>query len=371
MLPWILVTLPFAASSGLKPVSFGQSVSAETLFPLPTASTIAPADYDKNEDVDDAEGYFTLKSRSITIQQNNRLQTSRDDRIFAQAPAQIEYDPYTAREIEPSGRLVVRDETDEDSPDDESEEEKDDPNDQSFDPKAKPKPKSKPKPPPKAQAPAPAPAPAPAGALPSGNPDVPDGKHQGIMQMDCLVTPEACQNACYYQNCVKGAAGNIEHVTYQVGYEDKEVKDIKSRNRIHSGVTVGIGRPCRTGPFGQKFWDTYPFNPDTWWPGDTFLQTDEWPMAAMYNPDFDKKSAPNSIRCSTGYDNGKGGAFLENFIRGHREYNAEARDHYKPEWARQRNAGSKVKLEAGDKFHVNFRFDSFDMSNKTHEKIRK
>lgn len=85
-----------------------------------------------------------------------------------------------------------------------SDEEKENKNDPTFDPKPKPKPKFKTKPKPQPQAPVAAPA----GTTITGNPDVPDGKHQGTMQMGCLEALKACQNACYYQNCVMGAAGN-------------------------------------------------------------------------------------------------------------------------------------------------------------------
>lgn len=243
----------FAPSSGLRPVPYGQTKSAETLFSLPTPSTIANIDYEMSGDIQHDEYRSTLQPPSTVLQRDSKLQDSHDYDI---AQTQTEHEFHKELYIELNERLVSRDETEDEA----SGEEKEDKDDLTFDPKPKPKSKPKPKPPPKV--PAAAPVAAPAGAVPTGNPDVPDGKDQGIMQMDCLVSPEACQNACYYQNCVRGAAGNIKHVTYQVGYNGKQVAKIGEHNRLQSGVTVSTGRPCRTGPFGQKFWDPYPFNED-------------------------------------------------------------------------------------------------------------
>lgn len=113
-----------------------------------------------------------------------------------------------------------------------------------------------------------------------------------IFRMDCLTAPEARMNACHWENCVRGNAGNTDTpVIYRVGDRLKKKKNYTPLNprRIRSGVAVTTGTPCKTGPFGQKFWDTYPFNNPTDNEGEEddegdteqLLETDEWPMAAF------------------------------------------------------------------------------------------
>jgi hypothetical protein len=135
--------------------------------------------------------------------------------------------------------------------------------------------------------------------------------YRGTMMMNCKRAREACQNACWYQNCVRGAQGSTTAVTYTYGGNDDPSPEY-AQNRVESGVAVTEGTPCSNWPFGQLFWDPYPFvrshchsglvyalillqdsqdSPD----GPTaplrssqrVLQTDEWPMANWLNPDFD------------------------------------------------------------------------------------
>lgn len=82
---------------------------------------------------------------------------------------------------------------------------------------------------------------------------------RGTMQIDCLEAPEVCQNACWYQNCLMDAQGDATKIKYQDGGRNT-ARD--NANRLQSGVTTSRGRPCTTWPFGQKFWDTYQFNPN-------------------------------------------------------------------------------------------------------------
>lgn len=120
----------------------------------------------------------------------------------------------------------------------------DDSSDEDFDPNTagKPKPKGKPK--------GPAASP-PASKQPSKgvNPNgVTKGKFAGTLQFDCLEAPEQCQNICWFQNCVNDPSTPIEYM--------KGNDKVSNFNRVQSGVTTQNGRPCMTGPFGQKFWDT-------------------------------------------------------------------------------------------------------------------
>lgn len=109
-----------------------------------------------------------------------------------------------------------------------------------------------------------------------------------------------------------GAQGSATAVTYTYGGNDDGTPEY-AQNRVESGVaTSGSGTPCGLWPFGQLFWDPYPFvctfhcafirvanfrlqhlqvNPDdpNLPPRDSQLelQTDEWPMANWENPTFD------------------------------------------------------------------------------------
>lgn len=207
------------------------------------------------------------------------------------------------------------------------------------------------------------------------------GTFRGVMQMNCLDASEACQNACYWQNCIKGANGDSTRHTYKLGRRDKKVKE---ENRVQSGVKVSRGTPCKTWPFGQRFWDSYNFKDGSKQHvvGDRFsyLETDEWPMAAMQNENFDPNADPNiaqhSLRCITGATNGQGGEYLNAFISGFGPYSEkDAKTGQRGIWRdlplQRARLDPDTELVEGDEFHVEFNFDSFDMSNSTHRKIRK
>lgn len=74
--------------------------------------------------------------------------------------------------------------------------------------------------------------------------------------MDCLSYPEACQNACFYTNCMRGVQGDTNNNNiYRVGRRDE-----RDEHRRLAGFATDTGRPRSTGPFGQKFWDRYIFS---------------------------------------------------------------------------------------------------------------
>lgn len=56
---------------------------------------------------------------------------------------------------------------------------------------------------------------------------------RGTMMMDCKRSLEACQNACWYQNCVKGARGDPSRAPYTYMYSAEN-----KVNRVQAGVTV-------------------------------------------------------------------------------------------------------------------------------------
>ncbi|GIZ42776.1 hypothetical protein CKM354_000603100 [Cercospora kikuchii] len=186
--------------------------------------------------------------------------------------------------------------------------------------------------------------------------------YRGTMMMDCKKSREACQNACWYQNCMMGAQGSATAVTYTYGGNDDGTPEY-AQNRVESGVaTSGSGTPCGLWPFGQLFWDPYPFhlqvNPDdpSLPPRDSQLelQTDEWPMANWENPTFDPTANPSqhSLRCITRLDNSRGGAEWKYFKRKMVQYRAGARHE-------SRRLGTNP-FEAGDTFNVEFDMSQFD-----------
>lgn len=178
--------------------------------------------------------------------------------------------------------------------------------------------------------------------------------------MDCLEAPEACQNACYYQNCVRGAAGSNTVVRY---YDGGGIKAQATINRVNSGVTVNRGTPCKTWPFGQKFWDTFTFNPEGE-KSEQYLETDEWPMASMRNDPFnpDGQQPQHTMRCITGKGNGAGGQMLVNFRQG--------RAKYKNEWKQYRRGSEQVFNGPNNWFFVNFNMEGFKDTNAVHRQIR-
>ncbi|KAF2211685.1 hypothetical protein CERZMDRAFT_98114 [Cercospora zeae-maydis SCOH1-5] len=186
--------------------------------------------------------------------------------------------------------------------------------------------------------------------------------YRGTMMMDCKKAREACQNACWYQNCMMGAQGSATPWTYTYGGNDDGTAEY-AQARVESGVaTTGSGTPCSAWPFGQLFWDPYPFhlqvNPDdpTQPPRDSQmeLQTDEWPMANWENPTFDPTANPpqHSLRCITRLDNSRGGAEWKYFKRKMVQYRAG-----------NRHEGARLgtnPFEAGDTFRVEFDMSQFE-----------
>jgi hypothetical protein len=364
-----LILFSSTTASGTKLVRFGEVASAETLFPVPTHSTHTTADSRRAEEhglldrpaqseldpSSDSEHHFESEHPTDVLLtdylndassvnyvgvwegRSHEVPNGNDDQDGSHWPKQRRADdPDSDSNDSPDETLS------DDS--DEAEFSGDDPDISIFEPDnspAKKKPASSDK--------------------KDTNDDVPDGPMRGVMQLDCLETPEGCQNACYYQNCIMEAKGDYRKVTYQRAGEG-----MNAYNRVQSGVAVsGGGTPCKTGPFAQKFWDTYPFNIGGKFPKEELkLETDEWPMASMYNPDFDpSKENARSLRCSTKWGNGRAGLQAGRFYQGSVEYRRGGK------WRKHRSGSGE--LNPGDKFHVNSNFDSFEANNPAHDKIRK
>lgn len=335
---WIILS-PFAAASGLRSLHFGNEVSARTLFQIPTPSSIFSA-YDDGTGERETDHFLTQPTPNP---QSSTLLGPTVEQFDARVGRRQDTDNNESEEDSVSGdesEVDNGDTTDEESSDEDSDEPEHSGDDSDWMPS--------PVKPPKASAP-----------KPDKNYDVPWGPDRGVMQFDCLETPEICQNACYYQNCVRKAAEDPEK---DIWYQRAE-EDMGEYNRAQSGVKVsGGGTPCNTGPFAQKFWDSYPFN--TQGEEAHLLETDEWPMASMYWPDFDGTvENARSLRCSMKWANGRGGYFANVFYEGNGPYATKGK------WAKYRN--SIGPLAPGDRFRVGFRFDSFDPNDDIHSKIRR
>ncbi|EOD50469.1 hypothetical protein UCRNP2_2738 [Neofusicoccum parvum UCRNP2] len=154
--------------------------------------------------------------------------------------------------------------------------------------------------------------------------------------MDCSKSPEACNNACYYENCVEKK---------KITYKDSGSDDDNDDARMNSGVGVAPATAvCRTYPIVQKMWDNFPGGI-----GNKELDTDEWPMAQMLQDDFKQGTIRNTLRCITSGDNRSGGSQLKQFRRGEGWYGKEGK--YKAE--RKCLDPGKV-MDKGDFFTVQF-----------------
>jgi hypothetical protein len=178
--------------------------------------------------------------------------------------------------------------------------------------------------------------------------------YAGVVQMDCKIAHEVCRNAGYYQNCLMGARGSYRAVEYIHGPSKKTPVTGADARRQWSGVTLRWSRPCKAWPFSQKFWDV----PGVDGVDERLIQTDEWPMASMQgvryanNPNLTPPGA--SLRCMANDHNSIGGVQVTNFIRGNANYGPGGI------WTNHRpNTLPGQHIAVGDWFNVDFNFDSF------------
>lgn len=167
--------------------------------------------------------------------------------------------------------------------------------------------------------------------------------YRGRAKMNCKKSPQACQTACYYQNCIR-AGQNVQYT--------EPGPATNSAGREQAGVTVSIGTPCQTWPFGQRFWD--PIGT-----GNLGLQTDEWPMDSMQRPMFNPAATTPQValRCIPGGDNGRGGNQIRQFRSGQGDWNSMNGGRFA---ADRRGAGPFV---PGDTYEVEFYMGDFDMTD--------
>lgn len=140
----------------------------------------------------------------------------------------------------------------------------------------------------------------------------------GTFIMDCSTARGACNNACYYQNCVKGG----QTIRYQ-DYGDDE--DTQYDNRVQAGTKLSGGATCRSLPLSQRMYDQYP----DWATALPNLQTDEWPMAATVQDDFQSGVIRNTLRCIPGTENGSKSNIPDECIDSSLTVDADAGNQYK------------------------------------------
>ena len=175
--------------------------------------------------------------------------------------------------------------------------------------------------------------------------------YRGVVQMDCMKAPEVCKNAGFYQNCLRGAKGDYKKVLYTNGPKENDKKTpVADKNRFNSGVSTSWSTPCRAWPFAQRFWHPQELSQGPF--KKSGLQTDEWPMATMTTGPFNR-NYPISLRCMTNTENRAGSQEVMAFRR-------PEGPNYKTggKWKRFR-FGPEEQLLEGDTYNVNFNFDSF------------
>lgn len=310
MLIFLVSLVPLAASSHLKAVLYGRIYSAEILIPLPTPSTAltivgegrafnsiaSNSPYNNGRSSDDGENAHTVRWRpkpeldrtlgSVVIRQADESKTSSSEHSDSEDDdsAVLSGDSQDVSEFLP------------------------DPDDTDSEPLS--------------------------------------NKKARKFIMNCAQYPEACENACFYHNCVKGVKGDVLK-EYRVG-----VRNQQTEQRKVSGVEVDEGRPCSTGPFGQKFWDGYPGADDPAFK----METDEWPMASFLLDDEEADSI--SLGCIPRSHNGAAGFDWAAFLKGEQDY-ADGGS-----LSRHRRLEKGERLSAGARFQLQFDLSQADQRTK-------
>jgi hypothetical protein len=173
--------------------------------------------------------------------------------------------------------------------------------------------------------------------------------YRGVCKMDCKLSPEACTNACYYQNCIM-AGQTVQYVEPHAG----------SADRTQAGVAVSQGTPCQQWPFGQRFMDPRLQANLT----QLRVQTDEWPMYQQQRDDFDPSATrpQSSLRCIGGSDNSRGGNTVKRFREGTGEWGPGGR------FVNDR-LGSPAKFDEGDWYDIEFYLGDFNLNDATERAI--
>ncbi|THV80329.1 hypothetical protein D6D29_06216 [Aureobasidium pullulans] len=172
----------------------------------------------------------------------------------------------------------------------------------------------------------------------------------GVFRMDCAYVGSACNNACFYQNCVK----QDSTIRYEDGGGSKRFQWKSDQNRVDAGTTTNPSSPCRMLPLSQRTWDQWP----NWEQDDPDLEMDEWPVAAMEQPEFStlgQGTIRNSLRCITAGDNSRAGNLYKYFRQGQVQYSSTKGGKY------THLRLCKGELKAGDSFTVDF--DLSEMSD--------
>jgi hypothetical protein len=199
MLRCLLLLLPLAVATSLKAVPYGETKSAQTLFPPPTSSKINDIQHiDIHHRITTGNG----AADSLSVLAGSGLAEAVDarDRLNMVDEANVEEED---REFDD----MFEEDEDEDEDGDDLEKRQ-------------------------------------ARTTPM---------YGGVMQIDCLLAPDICKNAGYYQNCIRQAYGNPSLVTYTNGPYDDTVTRI---NRIRSGVTLQGATNHATAGHGHRDFGT-------------------------------------------------------------------------------------------------------------------
>ncbi|RDL31919.1 uncharacterized protein BP5553_09321 [Venustampulla echinocandica] len=158
----------------------------------------------------------------------------------------------------------------------------------------------------------------------------------GTFKFKCNKAAGACNNACYFINCV-----NKGNKKFTFGNSPVD-------NRVHSGCTTSISSTiCKLAPLGQRMWDrqSNDIAPKP-------LQCDEFPMNAFKQAEFKEGTVRNSLRCINGGENGSGGSQFKQFVR--------AQGDWKKGGALAGDRKCDGEMKDGDTFEVDWIIDGKD-----------
>jgi hypothetical protein len=125
----------------------------------------------------------------------------------------------------------------------------------------------------------------------------------GTFKVNCKGAEGACNNACYHIKCADNKNPDANKIVYigKDGGPKNGGRTEGERNRLESGCQAengnAAGSVCRAFPLSQKWTTNNQSKPPTY-------ECDEWPPASSQQQPFGKKSAPNSLRCMPGGENG-------------------------------------------------------------------
>ncbi|KAF2821921.1 hypothetical protein CC86DRAFT_373160 [Ophiobolus disseminans] len=154
----------------------------------------------------------------------------------------------------------------------------------------------------------------------------------GTWRMKCKNAAGACNNACYYINCINGKNNKFAWGPSPVD------------NRVHSGCTTTASSLCKSPPFSMRSWDqSNDAKP---------MDCDEFPMNAFKQQAYKDGTHRNSLRCINNGENRSGGSQFGQFQRGIGDW--------KPDGKFGKDRTCKGAMGPDDTFSVDFVIDGDD-----------